>query len=257
VARSTLTDYLQNYPFWLMDVAPIEPLSIPLFAPLLGFSSITAPEISVDITEIDEANWYFKRKIVKGGDVSNITLSRASKWYDDDFNRWMLAALSGNTGGKSVLRSSSLGGVTPRRDLLLMHFLSRMPSSPEVAYSLAATGILALQGTTSATIGGASSSLGSLTFARNTAALTGAAAAAATGTQLGPFELTPRMPAKAWILYGCVPSRYKSASDFDATDSGISIQELELSVEYFDELALGTQAAPVAMGIAIANAVGA
>lgn len=254
MARSTLTDYLQNFPFWLMDIAPIEPLSTPLFAPLLGFSSITAPEINVEITEISEANWYFKRKVVKGGDVSNITLNRASKWYDDDFYKWIVAALAGNTGGIGAVKARSLGGATPRRDLLLMHFLPRSPLPPGWAHGVAAAGILALQGTTTALVGGAAS-LGSFGYVEHAAAITGAAVASGTGQQLGPFELTPRLPAKAWILYGCVPSRYKSGSDMDALDGGISIQELELAVEYFDELSLGTEAAPVALGIAIADAV--
>ena len=102
-------------------------------------------------------------------------------------------------------------------------------------------------------VGGAAS-LGSFGYAEHASAITGAAVASGSGVQLGPFEFTPRMPAKAWILYGCLPARYKSGGDMDASDANISIQELELSVEYLDELSLGTEAAPVAMGLAIADA---
>lgn len=256
MARSALTDYLQNYPFWLMDIAPIEPLAQPLFTPLLGFSAITAPEISVEITEITEANWFFTRKVVKGGSSGNVTLTRASKWYDNDFYRWILAALTGNTGGQGALHSLSIGGATPRRDLLLMHFLSRSPLPAGWSQGVAATGILALQGTATALTGG-SASLGSRGYVEHATAITGAAITSGAGQQLGPFEFTPRLPAKAWVLYGCIPSRYKPASDFDATDSGISLQELELAVESWDELSLGSERAPDALGVAIADAVGA
>jgi len=253
--RSTLTDYLQTYAFWLMDVAPIEPLALPIFTPLLGFSSITAPEIQLDIKEITEANWFFKRKVVQGGNVGNITLMRASKWYDNDFYKWVVAALAGNTGGRGALHAMAVGGATPRRDLLLMHFMSRSPFPKGWSQAVAATGILALQGTATGMTGNAAS-LASRGYIEHAAAITGAAVASGLGQQIGPFELTPRLPAKAWVLYGCLPTRYKSGGDFDASDSSISIQELELAVEYWDELALGSEAAPVALGVAIADAVG-
>lgn len=246
--RSALTDYLQNYPFWLMDIAPISPLAIPLFTPLLGFSSISAPEVNIEIQDITEANWFFKRKVVKGGDVGNMTLMRASKWYDSDFYKWTLAALAGNTGGRGSLRALSTGGATPRRDLLLVHFLSRspLPAGAELG-AAAAAGVLALQGTATAlTLGRPAIGVGA-----NIASI----ASSVAGAPLGPFEFAPRIPAKAWVLYGCIPARYKPAGDFDATDAGISIQELEIAVESWDELSLGTAAAPVAMGIAIADAV--
>lgn len=253
MARSNLTDYLQNYPFWLLDIAPISPLALPLFTPLLGFSSITAPEITLEITEISEANWFFKRKIVKGGDAGSLTLMRAAKWYDSDFYKWVFAALSGNTGGRGPLDALAVGGPTPRRDLLLVHFLSRSPISHPGGNALAATlGLLAIQGTSTALTGGAASLASASVVAGATATAT-SIGLSATGNPLGPFEVAPRLPAKAWVLYGCVPSRYKAAGDFDATDSGISIQELELAVESWDELSLGTAAGVAAMGISIAD----
>jgi len=263
MARSSLTDYLQNYPFWLMDIAPISPLALPLFTPLLGFSAITAPEINVEITEITEANWFFKRKVIKGADASNMTLSRAAKWYDNDFYRWILAALAGNTGGHGDrIGALEIGGPTPRRDLLLVHFLSRSPIPPkESAAAVATAGLMEIQGTaTSLTTVASGASAVSGAGVSSGAAIGGALALgtsiglSAAGKPLGPFEVAPRIPAKAWVLYGCVPSRYKPAGDFDATDSGISIQELEIAVESWDELSLGTGAAYAAMGIALADA---
>lgn len=255
MARSSLTDYLQNYPFWLMDIAPIGALSMPLFTPLLGFSAITAPEINVEIHEISEANWFFKRKVVKGGDVSNMTLTRASKWYDSDFYRWVLSALAGNTGGWGSLNIMSLGGATPRRDMLLVHFMSRSPVPGGAAASAAAgAGLLALQGTSTALAAGGIGSLGTASAVGAIAAVGGSLTASALGSPLGPFEVAPRIPAKAWVLYGCLPARYKAAGDFDASDGGISLQELEMAVESWDELSLGTTATSAALGIAIADA---
>jgi len=253
--RSSLTDYLQNYPFWLMDIAPIEPLAIPLFTPLLGFSSISAPEITLEIQDITEANWFFKRKVVRGGDVGNMTLMRASKWYDSDFYKWTLAALAGNTGGRGRLHALSTGGATPRRDLLLVHFMSRNPlPAGAAAGAVAAAGVLALQGTATALVGG-TSTLASGAFIGGGAATAASIASSAAGAPLGPFEFAPRLPAKAWVLYGCIPARYKPAGDFDASDGAISIQELEIAIESWDELSLGTTAGVAAYGIAIADAV--
>lgn len=62
----------------------------------------------------------------------------------------------------------------------------------------------------------------------------------ATGGGIGPFEFAARLPAKAWMLYGCVPTRYKSGSDFDAMSSDVSMMELELTVDAFDEISLAS-----------------
>lgn len=269
MARSSLTDYLQNYPFWLMDIAPIEPLALPLFTPLLGFSAITAPEITIEIQDVTEANWFFRRKVVKGADASPMTLMRASKWYDGDFYKWVMAALMGDTGGRGrSLGAFAIGGATPRRDLLLVHFLSRSPLAPGQDAAAAATaGILALQGTvtamSSATAGATNLGVSGLSASAlgAAAAIGGSIAASARasegqGKPLGPFEIAPRIPAKAWMLYGCVPSRYKAAGDFDASDSSISIQELEIAVESWDELNLGTTGGAIAQGIAHSDAAG-
>ncbi len=39
MARRVLTDLMQVYPFWLFDVFPVEPSALPVFNPLLVFSS--------------------------------------------------------------------------------------------------------------------------------------------------------------------------------------------------------------------------
>jgi hypothetical protein len=233
MARSNLSDYLQVYPFWLMDVAPIEPLALPIFSPLLGFSSITAPEIQIETFPVTEGNWFFDKQVVKKGSASNITLTRASQWYDSDFYRWVLVALTGETGGTDLLKfapaTGHVGGVSPRRDLLLIHFKSRSPlSSPALTAAASASGVLGLVGTSVRSgVGGASQ-----------AAATAGAAIASGSVGYGPFEFAPRIPAKAWLLKGCIPTRYKAGTDFDASSGAISIAELDLAIDYFDEISL-------------------
>ncbi len=43
---------------------------------------------------------------------------------------------------------------------------------------------------------------------------------------------------KGWILHSCIPTRYKAGSDFDATDGGVSIQELDVQPKRFTEFSL-------------------
>jgi hypothetical protein len=248
MARSTLTDHLQVYPFWLTDVAPIEPLALPIFSPLSGFSAITAPEMTIDTYEVKEANWYFNKKVVQSASVASITLSRAAKWFDSDFYSWILTALTGDSGGQPLAIDSSnpgppslgqafqRGGPTPRRDLLLIQFLSRTPFPEEVSPTLAAAAqaalVLTVQGVSSALGGGAAGVAG----AAAGAGVAGALGAGNVG--FGLVEFTPRFPAKAWMLYGCIPTRYKVGGDFDASSSDVSIQELEIEYDYFDEISL-------------------
>ena len=226
--RSTAVDYFQVYPFWLMDVAPIEMLSLPIFTPLLGFSSITAPEMTLEVVDVEEANSLFRRKVVKGGTVNSIVLQRASSWYESDFYKWILAAVEGNTGTGPL----AVGGVTPRRSLLLIQFLSRAPFDVSTGAAAAA-----LAGGVTLAVAGANSGSAALGAVANVAAQA-AIGVASVALKLGPVEVAPRLPGKAWMLYGALPSRYKTGGDFDASSGAISIAELEIAYEYFDEISL-------------------
>jgi hypothetical protein len=237
VARTALSDYFQVFPFWLMDVAPIEPLSLPIFSPLMGFSSITSPEITLEIQEIKEANNFFTRKVITGGSAGNITLMRAAKWYDSDFYRWTMAALTGDTGGRGSKASLAIGGATPRRDLLLIQFLSRSPIPAPYSEAAAAQGLMAVQGAASTLTGGATS-LGSIAAVGQAGAIASNAGFAA---KYGPVEFAPRLPGKAWLLQGCLPARFKPISDLDAMSSNVSLSELEVAVEAWDEISLGSE----------------
>lgn len=245
MARSNLTDYLQVYPFWLTDVAPIEPLALPIFSPLSGFSAITAPEVTMETRPVEQANWFFPTPVIKSATNNTLTLSRGASWYDSDFYHWVMSSLTGSTGGQRLAIDSAnpgpgglgqafqRGGPTPRRDLLLIQFLSRTPIprnvSPALAAAASASLVLSVQGSSSAVAGGAAGLAGA-------GGVQGALGAVNVG--FGLVEFAPRFPAKAWMLYGCIPTRYKVGGDFDAASSDVSIQELDVEYEYFDEITL-------------------
>ena len=52
-------------------------------------------------------------------------------------------------------------------------------------------------------------------------------------------DLVTRIPARAWVLRDCIPTRYKAGSDFDALGSDISIAELTLRPYLIDEISMG------------------
>lgn len=236
--RHLFEDHLQDFAFWLYDVAPMEAISLPIFSPLVGFASISAPHIQLDVETIKEGNWYFKRKILTGGDVDQITLQRGATFINADFYRWVKAGLTGDTGGVQIGASSSfsgvgsVGGPTPRRTLILIQFFPRSPfSDPGATAAVVATGLAAVTGV------GVGLNAGGLAGVQAglQAAVGGLSAG---GVSQGPFEIVPRIPAKAWVLYGCLPSSYRASGDFDATSSQVSLQELTVDYEGFDEISL-------------------
>ena len=237
MARSFLTDYLQVYPFWLADIGPLNTFSLPILTPVFGFSQISSPEITIEVEQFKEGNWMFDRKVVKSGSVSPITLSRGVSLFESDFSNWTKAALYGDTAQfESVIPGLNVGGPTYRRTLMLIHFSQRGlenpppggdDNSPSLAQdalraSLLGLGVGATDAVAGLALGGAV-----LGLTRGLNGLLGT-----------PFEFAARIPAKAYLLYGCIPSRYKAGSDFDATSGDVSIQELELQVEMVEQIQL-------------------
>lgn len=230
MARTAFSDFLQVHPFWLFDVAPIEGISVPIFNPLSGFASITAPGLTFETYDVSEANSYFRKKVIKKADVEPITLTRGVTFFDSDFWRWSIAGLTGDPAGfqiRSLFNTLSIGGPTPRRNLILIQFFARNPLSASVGGALAAANagiITANLPPLGAAIVGGVAALGAVGF----------------NASFGPFEFTPRLPAKAWILHDCIPIRYKAGSDFDARSGEVSIAELEFQPEMIEELSLAS-----------------
>jgi phage tail-like protein len=202
MATSRLFDYMQNYPFWLLDISPSK--TPPFFAllPILGFQSIVAPELTLETQEIVPGNSFFKKHHVMRGSVSSITLMRGAQFWDSDYWRWIYNATVGNQG--------------VRRDLMLIHYMSYSPSG---ATGTEAKAIVAAAKSASV-IAGAITDFVAVGF----------------GSQVS--EMAPRVPGRMWKLRGCLPTRYKAASDFDATSSDVSLMELEVQPTYFEEISL-------------------
>ncbi len=226
MARSVIQDYLQVFPFALFDVAPIESLSLPIFTPLSGFATVSSPEISIETQEIKEANWPFKRHAIKGADVSQITLTRGVTFANSDFWRWIVASIMGDTEWRLKLPffpPSRVGGPSPRRQLVLVHFFVRNPLS-------------SLAGAAAAIVGGSLDTANAISGAFAVANPVVSALDAVFGG-LG-LDIAARIPARAYVLHGCLPTRYKTGSDFDARSGEISIAELDLKPELVEEITL-------------------
>lgn len=226
----------------------MDSIGIPVFIPLFGFSSITAPEVNIEMQEITEGSFYFRRKVIKTADCTPIVCERGVTYADSDFWRWLLVALSGDIAQKfnipNTPLSVSVGGSTPRRSLMLVQYFAHSPIN---------LGQLTTRGFTS----GAQNAQGALVLAENAglAALGAAASGAggidiatamfqqvvfgAIGNAFGSFEFFARIPAKCWMLYNCLPTRYKVGTDFDAMSSAVSVAQLELAPEMIEEIAIG------------------
>lgn len=234
--RGVLSDYLQANAFWLMDVGPNTLLSLPMLSPLYGFQSITAPSISISTSEIPEGNALFTKTIIKRASVGNITLQRGAHFSDSEFYRWITATIEGANPSVFHFR---VGGLTPRRNFILVQFFNRFPGYSSSEYDsinaakgavdkaaiFAAGAALSGEGALGTLVGtGFTTALSALSFAAEDAVL--------------PSIFVARIPARAWLLKGCIPVRYKAGSDFDGASSEISIMEIEMSVDSMSEISL-------------------
>jgi phage tail-like protein len=116
--RARIEDHFQAHNFHLLDISPslaIPPFVFNLFA---SFSAITAPEISLETQEVPEGNFYFKRHVISGGSVGNITLQRGVSFYDSEFWGWISSTIKGET---PKVFPPVLGG--KRRNLLLIQYM--------------------------------------------------------------------------------------------------------------------------------------
>lgn len=54
----------------------------------------------------------------------------------------------------------------------------------------------------------------------------------------GPGQIL-NLPGRAWVLWNCLPIRYKTGSDFDAKSAEVSLMELEIQPYAIKEFVLG------------------
>jgi hypothetical protein len=181
-SRHPLEDLLQSHRFWLVDLVPSS--TFPFFvmgAPIMGFQSITMPEVTLEVDEIKQVNSMYKRYAYSGGSVGAITLTRGARAYDDTFNLWVDRAIRGYD-------------MVPR-NLLLIQF----------------TGI-------------------------NVANALGLSVDLPTAIQA--WEVAQFLPGRAWLLWDCIPTRYKAGTDMDAMSGDVSIMELDIQPVAVTEFAL-------------------
>ena len=232
MARGLLSDYLLSHNFHLLDVD--WSMNIPPFVlwPSAGFSSISAPELTIETEEITEGTSSFKHHVLKKASVGSITLSRGATMFNSDFWRWIMACLKGTRTKTNMLefmkdlgKATAFQGNIPvpgkRRNLALIHLSD---------ISVEGLKLAAQQGNAMDKL----KALGALPAAGLTSQLD--VVKAATGGMVD-FGIAS-VPAKVWMLFNCLPVRYKPASDFDAGTSAVSIQELEIACERFEEFAL-------------------
>jgi phage tail-like protein len=206
MARSRIADLLQTNPFWVFDAGILGGnVLFPTLDPSLAFSSVTAPEITVEEREIKTGNWQFSRRYIKSASVGPIVLSRGVRFYDSDMYNWITAAI--------------LGKDPVRRSLCLMHFLG-----------------VRSDGRTGQVIGGALT--GALSGLQS-GGVASIAQGAVGGAIVGAF-INNRIPGRIWMLHDCLPLRYKSGTDFDASSGAVSIQELEIQPEHIVEVTVST-----------------
>lgn len=238
MARNTLRDPLRDSNFWLFDIAPIDAISLPIFLPLTGFNTVSAPEISVETTAISQGNDPYPTHVVKEAGIGAVTLTRGVTFYDSDFWRWITAAISGNTGGLL-----EVGGVTYRRSLLLVHFFRNTPFSTGNARIAGAVGAGAFVATAAAlSLDGSVSNqvAGGVVAAAQLAGMAGwtqqdtPSHLYANNIQIPNIQI----PARAFLLRDCIPISYRTGSDFDASSGQVSIQELQVQPQYVEEIAL-------------------
>jgi hypothetical protein len=183
--------------------------------------------MSFEMQDITEGNWHFRRKVIKKADVDPITITRGATYWDSDFWRWTVASVTGNPEGFQIRTPPanliSIGGPTPRRNLLLVQFFARNPLSANAAGAAVAAGLITTQVVTSGAVSPGAA-----------AAFAGAAGG------FGPFEFSPKLPAKAWLLHDCIPTRFKTGTDFDASSGDVSIAEIEFQPEMFEEISLSS-----------------
>jgi phage tail-like protein len=220
MARNVLVDYLLSHEFHLIDIDPTIGVPPWVFTPTFGFSAISTPEISIEEKTITEGTSDYVRSALGKATVSGITLSRGVTMLDSDFWRWTQACLHGNKPEGLGLSSLVPGKAPPipgkRRNFLLLHLTGLSSSGFEKA---ASSGINNVPRAAESLFKGIASAAGGLSEA------------------IGFLGITS-VPAKAYVLLDCLPVRYKPGSDFDASTSQVSIQELEIKPELFEEFAL-------------------
>ncbi len=231
--RPMFNDKLMTHQFHLLDVDFSMSLPPWVLLPSAGFSAITSPEISIETREVREGTDPFAVHVLDKASTNVLTLQRGVSAFNSDFWRWTVGCLMGNKPYDGnlleLLKDAATLSASPvqgkRRNLLLMHFTGM--SVPGLIKSIGnASGAMnKIKGGKMMATGGVVNAAGSaIDFATN-----------------GLIDLgITSIPGKIYILFDCLPTRYKVGSDFDASSGEISLEELDIVYHRFEEMSLTT-----------------
>lgn len=184
MARSKTADFLMTNKFQIVDVSLSVP---PVLLPIFGFSSVTAPELTLEHKEIKEGNYEYPRKVFQSASVNTVSCARGSQLQDSDFWTWADNYVKGNRSKKNLMLIQFTDIGDPNIGVNGSNFLGQqvVTNFPSI------------------------------------------------------IEYGTTFPGRAWILRNCSPGRYKTGSDFDASQSAVSIQELDIVYEHFIDFNTG------------------
>lgn len=224
MARTQVLDELLSHEFHLIDVDIQSPfLQQAVLWPTAAFSTISAPEITIETDAIAEGTSEYTYTVLKRATASPMVLAKGVSMYNSDFWRWILGGLSGYNDSEGASIGIPVLGEMPlspgrRRNLLLIQ-------SSGISFK----GLLAAirNGSVREKILGAT--------LMPAAAVTAAASATASLLSSGEADLNLLgVPGRSYMLFDCLPVRYKAAGDFDANSSLVSVEELEISYTRFE-----------------------
>ena len=220
--RSQINDELLVHEFHLIDVDIKPPFNPPFVLwPAAGFTTISPPEVTVESDRITEGTSDYTYPVLKKGSVSPITLTKGVSMFNTDFWRWITGALSGKN-ESAVGLSASLGFIPParRRNLMLLQSSG-----------------LSFEGISKIMQNGSTKDQINAALLMPAAGLTAGVSGAASFLSGGDADINMlSVPGRAYMLFGCLPARYKVGSDFDANTTAVSIEELDLEYTRFEVL---------------------
>ena len=229
-----LSDELRVHEFHLLDVD--WSFSTPPFVlfPSASFSAITAPEMTIETETIVEGTSDFVHNVLKKASVSGMTLQKGVTPFNSDFWRWTTACLKGTP------TDPSYGLATLLADVALLAALQGSPPVPGKRRNLL---LLHATGISPAGLLESMSSGSGLDLVKGLALLPATGVTAVAG---GLSALTNGMidvgitsiPGKVFMLFDCLPTRYKPASDFDASATQVSVEEMDIIFSRFEEFSI-------------------
>jgi phage tail-like protein len=229
-----LSDDLRVHEFHLLDVD--WNFGIPPFVlfPSVGFTSITMPEMTVETESIREGTDNFMHHVLTKASTNTITLTKGVTPFNSDFWRWTVACLKGTPTDPSANLLSYLADLGK---MVLFQGAPDIPGKRRNLILLHATGI-SPAGLVQSMESGKPDDLFKGAGLFPAAGVTAIAEGLSTLTQ-GMIDVgITSIPGKVYMLFDCMPTRYKPGSDFDANTTAVSIEELDIAYHHFEEFSL-------------------